>query len=99
MNQETLNKKVVKEFLKFKKTLEDNDIIVKMYNQLKPELPDSVFPNNWFSTHRGEDFPKGLFVLYPMKTPSREAEKSREVIFREGRFYNDFLELDRQSED
>lgn len=32
-------------------------------------LPDAVFPNNWFSTR--ED---GSLIIYPMKTPNRQAE-------------------------
>ncbi len=40
-----------------------------------PDKPDAVFPNNWFSTH--ED---GRVVLYPMATPSRRAERRRDVI-------------------
>ncbi|WMS86912.1 arginine deiminase-related protein [Pleionea litopenaei] len=33
------------------------------------ELPDAVFPNNWFTTH-----PDGQLVLYSMKTPNRQQE-------------------------
>ena len=29
-------------------------------------LPDSVFPNNWFSTHKNFGQP-GTFFIYPMK--------------------------------
>lgn len=38
-------------------------------------LPDSVFPNNWFSTHE-----QGKLVLYPMLTPNRRAERKKEII-------------------
>ena len=37
--------------------------------------PDSVFPNNWFSTHRG-----GRIALYPMHAPSRRRERRADVI-------------------
>jgi hypothetical protein len=40
-----------------------------------PAKPDAVFPNNWFSTH--ED---GRVALYPMATPSRRAERRRDLI-------------------
>ena len=44
-------------------------------------MPDSVFPRDWFSTHRDEHaYPGGLLVTYPMKTPSREAEKNPTVL-------------------
>lgn len=42
-----------------------------------PATPDSIFPNNWFSTH--ED---GTFVLYPMATPNRRAERRPDVVAR-----------------
>lgn len=37
---------------------------------VKPEAPNAVFPNNWFSTHAD-----GTLVLYPMCTPSRRVER------------------------
>ena len=39
------------------------------------ETPDSVFPNNWFSTHPG-----GHIALYPMALPSRRRERRADVI-------------------
>ena len=39
------------------------------------DVPDSVFPNNWISTH--ED---GRIVLYPMATPSRRRERRADVV-------------------
>jgi hypothetical protein len=62
-------------------------------------LPDSVFPNNWFSTHRNEDIPDGLFVLYPMRVPSREKEKNPKIISEQGAKYKHFLEVKRQEPD
>ncbi len=37
--------------------------------------PDSVFPNNWFSTHVG-----GHVAIYPMHAPSRRRERRTDVI-------------------
>ncbi|WP_239061701.1 citrulline utilization hydrolase CtlX [Ideonella livida] len=39
------------------------------------DTPDSVFPNNWFSTHPG-----GRVVLYPMHAASRRSERRADVI-------------------
>ncbi|MBM3908585.1 MAG: amidinotransferase [Gemmatimonadetes bacterium] len=39
------------------------------------ETPDSVFPNNWFSTHHG-----GRVAIYPMYSPSRRRERRADVI-------------------
>lgn len=40
-----------------------------------PHTPDSIFPNNWFSTH--ED---GTLVLYPMSTVNRRNERKEELL-------------------
>lgn len=37
--------------------------------------PDSVFPNNWFSTHAG-----GHVAIYPMFSPNRRRERRSDVI-------------------
>ncbi|MES3026061.1 MAG: arginine deiminase-related protein [Pseudomonadota bacterium] len=40
-----------------------------------PHTPDSVFPNNWFSTHAG-----GHVALYPMFSPNRRHERRADII-------------------
>lgn len=37
--------------------------------------PDSIFPNNWFSTHQ-----QGQLVTYPMSPESRRAERRKDII-------------------
>lgn len=39
------------------------------------DTPDSVFPNNWFSTHPG-----GHVALFPMHSPNRRRERRSDVI-------------------
>ncbi len=39
------------------------------------DTPDSVFPNNWFSTHHG-----GRVAIYPMCAPNRRRERRPDVI-------------------
>ena len=39
------------------------------------DTPDSVFPNNWFSTHAG-----GHIAIYPMYSPSRRRERRYDII-------------------
>lgn len=41
----------------------------------EPLTPDSIFPNNWFSTHAD-----GSLVLYPMFAPNRREERRPEII-------------------
>jgi len=44
-------------------------------DQGERDTPDSVFPNNWFSTHSG-----GHVALYPMYSPNRRRERRGDVI-------------------
>lgn len=39
------------------------------------DTPDSVFPNNWFSTHPG-----GHVAIFPMYSPSRRRERRNDII-------------------
>lgn len=50
-------------------------IAVHLFEDEGRETPDSVFPNNWFSTHAG-----GHVALYPMFSPSRRKERRPDVI-------------------
>lgn len=40
-----------------------------------PHTPDSIFPNNWLSTHQN-----GTVATYAMKTPNRRAERREDII-------------------
>lgn len=47
----------------------------------EPDLPDSVFPNNWISFHQPEG--RGAVVVtYPMATPARRLERRESVLDR-----------------
>ncbi|MBS7701334.1 amidinotransferase [Chelatococcus sp. YT9] len=50
-------------------------ITVHLFEDETRDTPDSVFPNNWFSTHAG-----GHVALYPMFSPSRRRERRGDVI-------------------
>jgi len=50
-------------------------ITVHLFEDDATDRPDSVFPNNWFSTHRG-----GRIVMYPMYTANRRRERRPDVI-------------------
>ncbi|MCP4069331.1 MAG: amidinotransferase, partial [Phycisphaeraceae bacterium] len=50
-------------------------VTVHLFEDDATDRPDSVFPNNWFSTHRG-----GRIVLYPMYTANRRRERRPDVI-------------------
>jgi hypothetical protein len=50
-------------------------ITVHLFDDDSTTSPDSVFPNNWFSTHSG-----GHVAIYPMFSPSRRNERRADVI-------------------
>jgi hypothetical protein len=91
----TVTKQANTEFHRFVKELRMNFVGVMVYQQQAMGLPDSIFNNNWFSTHRNEDFPEGLLCIYPMRVPSREFEKNPHFIENEGAHYADILTVDR----
>ncbi len=55
--------------------LESLDITVHLFEDEGKETPDSVFPNNWFSTHNN-----GTIVTYPMFIPNRRNERRNDII-------------------
>ena len=56
--------------------LREHDIpVIVVEDTPEPETPDSIFPNNWFSTHAD-----GTLVLYPMFAPNRRKERDPAVI-------------------
>ena len=55
--------------------LESIDITVHLFEDKGIETPDSVFPNNWFSTHSD-----GTIITYPMFIPNRRKERRNDVI-------------------
>jgi hypothetical protein len=56
-------------------TLGRHGVTVHLFEDEGTETPDSVFPNNWFSTHHG-----GHVAVYPMKPVNRRQERRSDVI-------------------
>jgi len=56
-------------------TLDSHGVTVHLFEDNGIDAPDSVFPNNWFSTHAG-----GHIAIYPMKAPSRRRERRSDII-------------------
>jgi hypothetical protein len=68
--------KALNEFDNYVKLLRENGVFVTVIQDTpEPYTPDSIFPNNWFSTHEG-----GTLVLYPMYAGNRRLERKPEVI-------------------
>ena len=55
--------------------LSNHGIKVHMFEDKNSQIPDSVFPNNWFSTHPG-----GHVAVYPMKAPNRRLERRWDIL-------------------
>ena len=56
-------------------TLRAAGVTVHVFDDTSRDTPDSVFPNNWFSTHAG-----GHVAIYPMYAPNRRKERRWDVI-------------------
>ncbi|MEL7311002.1 MAG: arginine deiminase-related protein [Pseudomonadota bacterium] len=54
----------------------------------EPHTPDSVFPNNWVSTH-----PDGRVLLYPMEAVNRRTERRMDIVDALGRIGFDVKEI------
>ncbi|WP_246657532.1 arginine deiminase-related protein [Cohaesibacter sp. CAU 1516] len=57
------------------KHLQEAGVTVHLFEDQTKETPDSVFPNNWFSTHAG-----GHIAMYPMKAENRRLERRPDII-------------------
>ncbi|TMP37621.1 citrulline utilization hydrolase CtlX [Pseudoalteromonas rubra] len=55
--------------------LEEAGVRVHLFEDLGTDTPDSVFPNNWFSTHAG-----GQIAIYPMYAKNRRRERRTDII-------------------
>ncbi len=57
------------------KVLQAEGITVHIFEDESEITPDSVFPNNWFSTHTG-----GHIAIYPMFAENRRKERRNDII-------------------
>ena len=75
INAQTFEARALREVDDVARTLMEHGVGVHVFDDLGRNTPDSVFPNNWFSTHHG-----GRVVMYPMAAPSRRGERRVDVI-------------------
>ncbi|MDH6604357.1 hypothetical protein OKW23_001518 [Bacilli bacterium PM5-9] len=67
---DSIQQKALKEFDNLAKMLEAKGVKVNvLQDTANPSTPDSIFPNNWFSTHEG-----GIMSVYPMFAENRQEE-------------------------
>lgn len=75
-NAQDVGEKAISEFDTFVKSLRANDVDVTVVNDTpEPWTPDSIFPNNWFSSHLS-----GALVLYPMFAENRRLERKPQML-------------------
>jgi hypothetical protein len=78
LSDEEVQSNALREFDSMIEKLKDLGIEVLIFNDTdEPHTPDSIFPNNWFSTH-----PDGTLCLYPMEAPARRLERNPKIISR-----------------
>jgi hypothetical protein len=79
----------LKEFHEMKKKLMKAGIMVTVVSPDDSQpTPDSVFPNNWFSTT-----PDGELILYPMMAANRRKERRNEIIDKLKKTYSKVIDL------
>lgn len=75
---EEIQEKALAEFNQFVGTLSSAGIrVITIDDTTEPSKADSIFPNNWISTHAD-----GTVVTYPMWAPSRRLERREDIIDR-----------------
>ena len=75
-DRKILEEKAEKEFDTLVEKLRSESIeVLVIQDSLTPHTPDSIFPNNWFSTH--ED---NKVVLYPMYAENRRLERIEKIF-------------------
>ncbi|ASJ73075.1 citrulline utilization hydrolase CtlX [Granulosicoccus antarcticus] len=68
-------KAAYKEVTAAAETLSQHGVTTHIFEDEGQATPDSVFPNNWFSTHPG-----GHVALYPMAMKNRRLERRSDVL-------------------
>jgi hypothetical protein len=98
LSKETLNAKAQEEFDAFVIKLQMVGVhVIVVDDTLKPDTPDSIFPNNWISFHESGDV-----VLYPMFAENRREERREDIldiIEDEGFVINEIMDYTSAEED
>ncbi|MBR5249054.1 MAG: amidinotransferase [Bacteroidales bacterium] len=66
----------LEEFNAYVQLLQENGIeVIVVDDTEEPHTPDSIFPNNWFTTHQD-----GTLVIFPLFAPNRRFERKEGVL-------------------
>jgi len=78
---DVIAKKAIEEHQSLRSKIEEAGVSVVKYVQQEDDLPDSLFPNNWISTHKYPgNIDERLTVVYPMKAPTRQREVNYKIV-------------------
>ncbi|MCC3861271.1 citrulline utilization hydrolase CtlX [Pseudemcibacter aquimaris] len=75
LSEAEVSKKAFQEATIVAEKLEEKGVRVHIFEDEGTKTPDSVFPNNWFSTHSG-----GHVAIYPMFPENRRLERRYDII-------------------
>lgn len=76
LSQSEVQEKALQEFNFFVEKLKALKVNVLVYNDSKESFtPDSIFPNNWISTHSN-----GMIFTYPMLAKNRQLERRKDIV-------------------
>lgn len=82
----------VKEFDTYVNLLRENGVTVEVLQDIEePFTPDSIFPNNCFSTH--DDQQEHVLVLYPMYARNRRLEREKLLSVLKKEWYDRIIDL------
>jgi len=80
-DNEVIAKQAIEEHQTLRKRIEEAGVEVVKYIQQEEDLPDSLFPNNWISTHKYPGLIENRVVcVYPMKAPTRQREVNYKIV-------------------
>lgn len=71
----SVQENALREFQGAVEQLREAGVTVSVFKDENTDTPDSIFPNNWISTHSS-----GEMILYPMAVSNRRAERSEKII-------------------
>lgn len=74
-DKEHIKQQAFKQVTAMADELQKHGVTVHLFEDEGTKTPDSVFPNNWFSTHLG-----GQIAIYPMYAPNRRQERRSDII-------------------
>lgn len=81
MDNKEIQRKAKEEHGRLVDAITDAGVEVLLYKQKAKDSPDSIFPNNWLTTHMYPGMMEHPLVwVYPMKAPTRQKEVNYEIV-------------------